>query len=231
MKSFLSFALAALCFVAPHGSLQAAETNHNFARWEKEISAFETADRTNPPPKHAVLFIGSSTIRFWTTLAQDYPGVPVINRGFGGSEIADSTHFAERIIFPCEPKMIFLRAGGNDIHAGKSAAEVFADYQEFVAKVHTKLPQTEIVFISQCPAPSRWKEAETNKQLNQLVEAFTKKTPRLKYIESYDLSLGPDDQPREELFRADRLHFNAEGYKLLIERVRPFLPKPEATGK
>src|SRR5215468_6885350 len=79
---------------------------HNFTRWEQEIAAFERTDQTNPPPRGAVLFIGSSTIRLWKTLARDFPEQQVVNRGFGGSEILDSTHFAERIIFPYEPRMI-----------------------------------------------------------------------------------------------------------------------------
>ena len=72
------------------GTTCRAETNA-FAKWEKEIGAFEAADRTNPPPKGALLFIGSSTIRMWKTLAQDLPGHTTINRGFGGSQIVDST--------------------------------------------------------------------------------------------------------------------------------------------
>ena len=116
------------------------ETNHNFARWEKEISAYERGDATNPPPKNSVVFIGSSTIARWKTLAQDFPNLPVLNRGFGGSEIMDATHFAGRIIFPYQPKMVLLRAGGNDLWAGKPVAEVFADYKDFTAAVHAQLP-------------------------------------------------------------------------------------------
>src|SRR5213079_3617807 len=84
---------------------------HDFARWEPEIAAYEKADQANPPPKGAILFIGSSTIRLWSTLHQDFPQHKVINRGIGGSEIADATHFADRVIFPYEPRQIFLRAG------------------------------------------------------------------------------------------------------------------------
>src|SRR5205085_1500444 len=109
---------------------QSAETEHNFAKWEKEIAAYEQMDRTNPPPRSGLLFIGSSTIRLWKTLAQDFPKQNVINRGFGGSEIVDATHFAERIIFPYRPAMIFLRAGGNDLFAGKSPEQVFSDYKD-----------------------------------------------------------------------------------------------------
>src|SRR5262249_27606403 len=111
MKRLASLTLLAFVLAAITKTLTAAE--HDFAKWEKEISAFETADKTSPPPKGALLFIGSSTVRMWKTMAEDLPGHQVINRGFGGSEIEDATHFADRIIFPYEPKMVLLRAGGN----------------------------------------------------------------------------------------------------------------------
>jgi hypothetical protein len=222
---------AQLLSVAKHGVFtQETEnkltgTGHNFAKWEKEIAAYERMDQTNPPPKDAMVFIGSSTIRRWTTLAQDFPTQPVMNRGFGGSEIVDSTHFAGRIVFPYQPRMVFLRAGGNDLWAGKPVEQVFADFKEFVATVHAKLPETEIVFISLSPSLARWEQHEKEKALNTLVAEFTKQTPHLKYVEDYDIPLGADEKPRAELFVADKLHFNTEGYKLLTERVRPYLPK------
>src|SRR5436190_20502785 len=88
--------------------------------FEKEILAFEAADKTNPPPKNAILFIGSSSIRMWKSLAKDFPEQRVINRGFGGSEIIDSVRNVARIVVPYHPRQIFMYAGGNDIHAGKS---------------------------------------------------------------------------------------------------------------
>src|SRR5688500_12800475 len=101
--------------VAPAQTRRATtQATHNFARWEKAIAAYEEADKKDPPAKGGVLFIGSSTIRMWRSLSSDFPGHNVINRGFGGSQIVDSTHFAERLIFPHEPKMVVLRAGGND---------------------------------------------------------------------------------------------------------------------
>lgn len=196
------------------------------ARWEKVIAAFEAADRENPPARGGILFTGSSTIRGWRTLANDFPDHPVINRGFGGSQIADATHFADRFIIPLAPRMVVLRAGGNDIHAGKSPEQVFADYQRFVETIRSKLPDTEIVFIGLAPAPARWEERDANKKLNELVAAYTKTTPGLKYVETYDTTVNPDGTAREELFVKDRLHFNAAGYKLLAERVRPALVAP-----
>jgi lysophospholipase L1-like esterase len=198
---------------------------HDFARWEKEIAAYEQKDKVNPPPKDALVFTGASTITKWTTLAQDFPGQPVMNRGVGGSEIKDITHFADRIIFPYAPHMIFFRSGGNDIHNGEPVEEVFADFKELVATVHAKLPDTEIFYIALSPSVARWAQHDKENALNILVKEFSKTTPHLDYIDDYDIPLGADGKPRAEVFVADGLHFNADGYKLLAERVRPYLPK------
>jgi hypothetical protein len=203
---------------------EGAETNHNFQKWEKEIAAYGQSDRTNLPPKGGLLFIGSSTIRLWKTLAQDFPKQDVINRGIGGCEIVDCTYFADRIVFPYRPRMIFFRCGGNDLWAGKPVEQVFADYLAFVKQVQSNIPEAEIVFVSLSPSIARWKQAEKERALNRLVEEYTRAAPRLKYIETYDLVLGADGQPRAELFVGDKLHFNARGYELLAERVRPFVP-------
>src|SRR5262245_44883577 len=106
----LTIATLLLLLVSPVASW--AQKGADSSRFEKEVAAYEAQDKTSPPPKGQILFIGSSTIRRWTTLAQDYPDYQVINRGFGGSQIADATYFAERLIFPHAPRQVFLRAGG-----------------------------------------------------------------------------------------------------------------------
>jgi len=215
-------ALIGFLSIAPHPVLSA---EYNFEKWEKTIAAFEDSDKANPPPKGAILFVGSSTIVKWKTLAQDFPDQKVINRGFGGNQICDSTQFAERMIFPYEPKMIFLRAGGNDINSGKTPGQVFEDYKDFVARVRSKLPGVDIVYIGLCPSVARWKNAEKEKALNGMIEEFARQNSGLKYVDTWAITLGADGRPRPDLFVADRLHLNAEGYKLLAEKVRPFLPE------
>jgi lysophospholipase L1-like esterase len=225
MNFTVLFSLVAGLLVLPLRPAFCAETNHNFAKWESDMAAFEAHDRTNAPPTNALLFIGSSTIRLWTTLAADFPGHAVINRGFGGSEVVDSTHFAGRILFPYAPKAIFFRAGGNDIAAGRAPELVFEDFKDFVATVHAKLPDIDIYFISWNPTIARWPNRDKEAVYNNAVKAFAQQTTHLIYIETADMVLGPDGRPRPELFRADKLHFSAAGYKLLVARVRPFLPK------
>jgi lysophospholipase L1-like esterase len=197
---------------------------HDFAKWEKEIAAYEAADKINPPPKGGIMFIGSSTIRLWTTLKTDFPQHKVINRGFGGSEIADSTHFADRLIFPHEPRQIFLRAGNNDIHNGRLPAELASDFAAFVRTVHERLPKTEITFISLCGVPDRWPEQDKNRLLNSMIRSMALEMPRVSYVDAWNVSLNESGKARPELFAPDQLHFNKDGYKLLAEKVRPYLP-------
>lgn len=192
-------------------------------RWEQDIRAFEAVDRTNPPPKNAILFVGSSSIRLWKTLAKDFPDKPVINRGFGGSFISDSVHFADRIVLPHRPRQIVMYAGGNDINAKKTPEQVAADFRAFVEKVHAALPETRVAYIAIAPNPARWAQVERIKAANQLIAEFCRSNAKLAFIEVFPRMLGADGQPRPEIFVADRLHMNAKGYELWTGLVRPYL--------
>jgi lysophospholipase L1-like esterase len=192
-------------------------------RWRKAIEAFEAADKENPPPQGAILFIGSSTIVRWKTLAKDFPEHQVINRGFGGSQIADSVFYADRIVIPYRPRLIVFRAGGNDINAGKTPEQVAADFQAFVEKVRTKLPEVRVAYLTINASPARWKNVELEKKTNQLIKQYIASGKNLDYIDTFDATLGHDGKPREDLFAKDRLHFNEEGYKVLTSIVRDHL--------
>ncbi|MGH7953478.1 MAG: GDSL-type esterase/lipase family protein [Limisphaerales bacterium] len=198
-----------------------AQTQSNSSRWEPEIRAFENRDRTNPPPQHAVLFIGSSAIRKWKALAEDFPGVTVINRGFGGSEIHDSTYFADRIIFPYHPRTIVFFAGANDLAAGMSPDEVVAEYKKFVATVHAKLPGAPIIYISIDPSPVRWKNKHNIMETNRRIAAM--KGDHLEFVDILSPMLDASGNPREDLFLKDRLHPNEQGYQIWAARIKPLL--------
>ncbi len=204
-------------------SAASAQTNAGPARFESEIKAFEAADKTNPPPRQAVLFVGSSSIRLWKTLARDFPVSKTINRGFGGSRIADSLAYADRIIFPYKPKMIVIYAGDNDIAAGKSPEEVFADFAALVQKIHSKLPRTRIGFISIKPSPARWQLVDKSRAANRLISEHCANNKRLVYIDVFTPMLGAEGTPRAELFVEDNLHLNAKGYELWTRVIAPHL--------
>jgi lysophospholipase L1-like esterase len=212
-----------LLALALAGSAFAAAPTNNFTRWEKDMAAFEQADRTNPPPKNAVLFIGSSGIRLWKTLAQDFPEHRVINRGFGGSHIADATHFAERIVFPYAPRLIVLRSGSNDLQANKKPEQVAADFKAFVEKVRGKFPDLKIVFVEMNPTIARWKNLAKEQTTNKLIADYIGQTPGLVFVSTSAQFLGPDGQPRAELLATDKLHFSPAGYKVLTALLKPVL--------
>jgi lysophospholipase L1-like esterase len=191
--------------------------------FDREIRAFEAADKDKPPAPGGVLFVGSSSIRLWTTLADDFPGVPVINRGFGGSKIADSTRYADRIVIPYQPKTIVFYAGDNDIAGGKKPDRVLADYKAFVEKVHASLPNTRILFISIKPSIKRWALIDAIREANQLVKDFSVSSDKLGYIDIVPQMLGPDGKPRAELLREDGLHMTRAGYEIWRDAVKPRL--------
>ena len=198
--------------------------NADPAKFEKEIAAFEQADREHPPEKGGIVFTGSSTIRKWKTLAEAFAGFRVVNRGFGGSQMEDSVYFADRIIIPHEPTVIVIFAGSNDINAGKSPDVVVENFKAFVAKVRASLPKTEIRYIEITSSPSRWTQRDKVSEANSRIRAFCETTPGVKFIAVREKFLGTNGEPREELFESDRLHPNADGYKILADAIRPLLP-------
>jgi lysophospholipase L1-like esterase len=202
----------------------AAATPSGPQRWEKEIAAFEQKDREEPPKKHGILFIGSSSIRMWKTLAEDFPGFNVLNRGFGGSQIEDSVYFIPRIVLPYEPRQIVFYAGGNDINAKKTPERVAGDFQKFATTVHAKLPQTKIDFISIAPNHKRWTQIEEVRAANALIKKFCEANPEyLRYIDVHPIMLGSDGQPLPDIYIADGLHMNPKGYALWTKLLRPYL--------
>ena len=207
--------------------IASVSADHDSSRWEKYIARFEAADKKQMPQPDGVLFIGSSSIRMWKTLEQDFPGLPVINRGFGGSQIADSNHFAGRIVHPYKPRQIVLYAGDNDVAAGKSPETVLADFQQFVKTVHAKLPKARVSFIAIKPSLSRWKLSGKMAMANSLVRNTCSKDKRLDYIDIWQPMLGDNGKPRPDLFLGDGLHLNAKGYALWTSIVKPHLAKHE----
>jgi len=220
-----SLLLLALTLNLPTGVALAKQELGTSSKWEKSITKFETADVANPPPKGGIEFIGSSTITKWTTLAQDFPGLPVFNRGFGGSQIKDTTFFAPRIIIPYAPRIIVFHSGDNDLAAGATPEQVIADLKELVELVHAKLPETEFCYISLKPSVKRERLRLEEQKVNEGAMELSKSNSRFHYIDQYHMVTDAKGNPRPELFAADALHLSEAGYKLLVDLVHPFLKK------
>ena len=197
------------------------------ARWEETIAKFEAADKENPPPPGGIVFIGSSSIRLWDT-ASAFPEAKVINRGFGGSEMEDSRHFADRIVIPYKPRLVAVYAGDNDLNKGKTPQRVLEDFKAFVAKVHAALPAARIIYIAVKPSIARWNIADKGAETNRLIRQFTQSDRRLAFADIWTPMLGDDGKPRPELFVKDNLHLSEAGYKVWNGVVGPMLAGSDA---
>lgn len=200
-------------------------------RWEKEISSMLAKDEKSPPPKEGIVFTGSSSVRLWD-LEKSFPNLPVVNRGFGGSQIHDATKYAPKIVIPLKPKLVVLYSGDNDIKSGKSPGKAAADFAEFRAVIHKELPKTPIWFIAIKPSPSRWSLIDKQKAANELIRKQCEEdSQRLLYVDIVSPMLGRDGEPNKELFVKDMLHMSPAGYKVWNEQMHKLLADREPLNK
>jgi len=217
---------ALLVFVAPPAPSQstapspAAVDTTNFA---DEIAAFQKADRLRFPRPGGVVFVGSSSIRMWPHLAADFPGVNVIQRGFGGSELSDVVYRAPQIVVPYKPRLVVLYAGDNDLANGRSPQDVLKQFKAFVGVVRGALPHTRIAFVSIKPSWARVALVDKMRDANDLVRHYIADQPGLTYVDVFNPMLGATGQPRMELLAADSLHMNASGYAIWRRRLTPIV--------
>jgi lysophospholipase L1-like esterase len=221
-KLFVFFILAIFLLLS---EVLAQEIEQNY--WEEAIQKFEANDKLNPPQKGSVLFVGSSSIRMWKSLSEDFPFTNVLNRGFGGSQMSDLRHFVYRIIIRYKPQKIFIYEGDNDIADDKSPEFILNDFINLVITIREELPEVPIYFISVKPSPSRWKWEKEYKETNRLFKNYiaTNKEQKLHFIDVFTAMLGDDGKPKPDIFLKDQLHMNAKGYKLWKKLIEPELRK------
>jgi lysophospholipase L1-like esterase len=200
-------------------------------RFEKNVQAYEAADKATPPPKGAILLLGDSQFYRWKTLHDDLPEYTIINRGIDAFQFSDILNFFDRLAPPYKPRMIVLHVGGNDVHNGKTAEQTLADFKTFVEKARAVQPDIPIAFSSITPGPGRWDEADRRKRTNRLIKDYIATRKNLHFIDLWDAMLTPDGKPREELWVEDRIHPNHDGYLVRVKIMRPFLGEPDKKTK
>ena len=208
------------------GSVAAPALPPSPQSWKTDIDKLVARDARHQPPQHGVLFVGSSSIRFWApTLQPDFPGIPVIDRGFGGSAIADSTYYAGRIIVPYQPRVIVMYAGDNDIEEGCTPRQVLDEFKAFVARVRRSLPHVAIAYISIKPSLARWALWPQMREANREIARWARTQKRVTFVDVARRMLGPARKPRRDLFRDDGLHMAPAGYAIWIDALKPVLAR------
>ena len=191
--------------------------------WRAEIDAFAHTDRLQTPPANAVLFVGSSSLRLWENLRESFPHLKIINRGFGGSHLPDVNHYFAHIVLPYRPQTIVIYGGDNDLGEGATPEKVAEDYQQFAAMTHAQLPQSDILYISPKPSPSRWHLAANYRRTNALIQSQIDADERAQFVDVFSAMLNAQGTPMAELFVEDELHMNAQGYEIWRRVLLPYL--------
>ena len=221
MRKTAAAALAGILAIVA-GAAQ-AQSPELAAKFEAKVVEYEAADRVTPPPKDAILFAGDSQFYRWKTIREDLPGYTLINRGIDSFQFRDLNRYAERIVIPYAPRLIVLHVGGNDVHNGRTPAQVLEDFKTFIGLVRAKLPAVPIIYSSITPGPGRWDEAPQRQEANRLIREYVATRTDLKFVDLWDAMLTTDGRPREDLWVADRVHPNHAGYLLRVQLTRPLL--------
>lgn len=197
-------------------------------KWEAEIKKIEERDKTEADPEHAILFIGSSSIRLWgKDIAADLKPWPVIERGYGGAKFSDLAVYADRLVRPhkFDALVIFV---GNDVTGGKddkTPEEVTALFKHVVQAARTTHPDQPIFLIEITPTPSRWKAWPQIKEVNAALKQACEQGKNMHFISTADQYLNADGGPMPELFKEDKLHQNRDGYARWSKIIKEALAK------
>lgn len=192
--------------------------------WQ-DIQEFKKQNQQNPPPKDAILFLGSSSFTKWTDVADYFPTKTIINRGFGGSRLTDLNYFADDLLAPYQPKQIIIYCGENDFadnHQLK-AQKVVKRYKTLYRKIRERFPNIEVDYISIKYSPSREKLWPQMKEANKMIAAFMKKEPNAEFIDVTKAMEDANGNVRKEIFVEDMLHFKPEGYQIWTKVMNPYM--------
>lgn len=220
MRSF-KWVLIFILFAVPGFSQQ------HFSPFRNDIQIFKKQDSLHFPGSGKILFIGSSSFTKWTDVQDYFPGHPIINRGFGGSTLPDLIRYEDEIIFPYKPEQIVIYCGENDIAASDTITGkiVFERFKNLFEDIRSKLPSEPIIYISMKPSPSRWEMRDRFIDGNKRIRKFLRKQKNTRFVNVWKPMLGKDGKPVENIFTADKLHMNAEGYAIWKKELEPLLLK------
>jgi phosphoserine phosphatase/lysophospholipase L1-like esterase len=194
-------------------------------KWDDEIAAYEKLDRESPVDPGGIVLLGSSNIRMWNTLADDFPGMNVVNRGVGGCRLVELVEFAPRLVAAAKPRVIVVGAGTNDVNAGTSTTDIRTAFEQLVDTLRRDHPDATIAFLAISPTVKRWEQLDRQVEANAAIKSFidTRGESKLVYLDANAAFLGPEGTPAPECFLDDMQHPSTIGNARRAELMRPML--------
>jgi len=205
----------------PGGTTSLASYAPPIAPFEQEVTSLE--NRRIDSSQRPIIFYGSSSIRRWKTLNQDFVGYPVVNCGFGGSRLIDCLRYVSPLVLRLKPAAVVVYAGDNDLAQGALPEQAFASFRDLYGALRGYSERMPIAYISVKPCPARIRYINNIIRFNQMVQAFLEHQPATKYIDIYAAMLGTDHKPNPALFVQDQIHLSDLGYQILRRDVSSFL--------
>ncbi|MBC7720565.1 MAG: GDSL family lipase [Pedobacter sp.] len=182
--------------------------------YEEDIKCLELI-KANVVKQPELVFYGSSSIRMWSNLGNDFGQYHPINLGFGGSTMAACVWFFDRIMVSLQPKGMILYAGDNDLGDGRHPEEVFIFFKQLISNIRKNYGNIPVGYISIKPSIRRFNIIEQIKFTNKIIaEEIERMNDATFFVNVYDQMLDENKYPRRDLFEAEGLHINDKGYAL-----------------
>ncbi|QJW88574.1 GDSL family lipase [Spirosoma taeanense] len=188
--------------------------------YEDEVRQLETKLNAQSPATDRVVFYGSSSIRLWTSLAQDFPNLNTLNLGFGGSTLAACAWFFKRLVVPAAPRSVLFYAGDNDLGDGRHPEEVYLFFRAVAEQMHQFLPGVPLSYLTIKISPARWHLADKIRSTNAFITEEIAKCPDFKTVDMTTPLLGPAGRPKKEFFESDGLHLSPAGYRVWQQTLK-----------
>ena len=188
-----------------------------FKGYESEVAAIEKKYDSSTR-KGEIVFYGASNFRLWTEMENDLAPFPVQNHGFGGSTDKMLVQYADRILYPYEPEIIFFQTGSND-YVGLSGSDeekiaVCMEYKKYMYELfHEKLPEAKFVVMSGLLLPGRSEYTALTQELNRQLAAFCEEKDYMIFADASEMTYDGSSY-RSELFIDDGIHLNHDGLLL-----------------
>ncbi len=183
-------------------------------QWYEEDVKGAVSERQSCTYEPKTVFYGSSSIRLWDKLYEDFEGFKPVNLGFGGSTLAACVWFFDRIVSPVRhPNNFILYAGDNDLGDGRHPEEVLIFYHEFMSKLRQWYPDIPFYYISIKPSISRMEIIDEIVYTNRLIERdISAGSGNNYFVNIFDKMIGIDGKPIASYFKDDGLHLSRDGY-------------------
>jgi len=227
----LLFACFAIVNLATNDKVYA----QNLERFQNEVDAIEeryaqygkksghTYTNTTSSDQTLAVFTGSSSVRLWASLSEDFPELTILNTGFGGSTYAELFHYRHELIGQYTPDMVIIYEGDNDVTGSDTVDEIFDKAQELYSYLTQELPETKVFILAAKPSPLRWNLKPLYDALNTHFADFALENDQFTYINIWNPMLGENGKPLPSIFLPDSLHMNKAGYLIWKQTIAPFL--------